>query len=54
VFKLIEGEFASTGGYIDIVMDDMAYPSYFSAKIKSHHMKFNESKIFCPSSAVHI
>ncbi|KAF1942413.1 tricalbin [Clathrospora elynae] len=42
VFKLIDGEFARTGGYIDVLMDDMAYGSYSSAKIKSNHMTFNE------------
>ncbi|KAF2111010.1 hypothetical protein BDV96DRAFT_583272 [Lophiotrema nucula] len=42
VFKLIEGEFSETGGYIDVLMDDMAFPSYSSAKIKSKHMTFNE------------
>lgn len=44
VFKLIEGEFADTGAYIDILMDDMAFSSYSSAKIKNRHMKFNEGK----------
>ncbi|PSN65104.1 tricalbin [Corynespora cassiicola Philippines] len=42
VFKLISGEFAETGAYIDILMDDMAFPSYTSAKIKSREMTFNE------------
>ncbi|KAH7355702.1 hypothetical protein BKA66DRAFT_613362 [Pyrenochaeta sp. MPI-SDFR-AT-0127] len=42
VFKLIDGEFARTGGYVDVLMDDMAYPSYSSAKIKSNNMTFNE------------
>ncbi|KAL5423932.1 hypothetical protein PMIN04_003602 [Paraphaeosphaeria minitans] len=42
VFKLIEGDFAESGGYVDILMDDMAFPSYSSAKIKSKHMTFNE------------
>ncbi|KAF1916650.1 hypothetical protein BDU57DRAFT_450010 [Ampelomyces quisqualis] len=42
VFKLIEGEFASAGAYVDILMDDMAYSSYSTAKIKSKHMTFNE------------
>ncbi|KAF1952858.1 tricalbin [Byssothecium circinans] len=42
VFKLIEGEFANTGAYVDIIMDDMAFPSYSSAKIKSRNMTFNE------------
>lgn len=44
VFKLIDGEFAGTGGYVDILMDDMAYPSYSSAKIKSRNMTFNEGR----------
>ncbi|KAF2263568.1 tricalbin [Lojkania enalia] len=42
VFKLIDGEFAESGGYIDVVMDDFAFPCYSSSKIKSRHMTFNE------------
>lgn len=42
MFKLIDGEFAETGAYVDIIMDDMAFPSYSSAKIKSRNMTFNE------------
>ncbi|KAH7121139.1 C2 domain-containing protein [Dendryphion nanum] len=42
VFKLIDGDFAETGAYVDILMDDMAFPSYSSAKIKTRHMNFNE------------
>lgn len=42
VFKLIEGEFARTGGYVDVIMDDMAYASYSSAKIRSNKMTFND------------
>ncbi|CAO2649745.1 Nn.00g010370.m01.CDS01 [Neocucurbitaria sp. VM-36] len=42
VFKLIDGEFAGTGGYVDVLMDDMAYASYSSAKIKNKNMTFNE------------
>lgn len=45
VFKLIDGEFAETGGYVDVLMDDMAYPSYSSAKIKSRHMTFGEGML---------
>lgn len=45
VFKLIDGEFAETGGYVDVLMDDMAYPSYSSAKIKSRHMTFGEGEL---------
>ncbi|KAF2712701.1 tricalbin [Pleomassaria siparia CBS 279.74] len=43
VFKLIDGEFPETGGYIDIIMDDMAFPSYSSAKIKTRSTVFNET-----------
>ncbi|KAH8719146.1 hypothetical protein GQ44DRAFT_742030 [Phaeosphaeriaceae sp. PMI808] len=42
VFKLINGEFSDTGAYVDILMDDMAYSSYSTAKIKSRSMTFNE------------
>ena len=49
VFKLIEGEFADDGGYVDIIMDDMAFPSYSSAKIKSKRMTFNEGKLISTS-----
>jgi hypothetical protein len=40
----VDGDFARTGGYVDVLMDDMAYPSYSSAKIKSNHMTFNEGE----------
>jgi Ca2+-dependent lipid-binding protein len=43
VFKLIDGEFSTTGAYVDVLMDDMAYASYSTAKIKSRNMTFNES-----------
>jgi hypothetical protein len=42
VFKLIDGEFSTTGAYVDVLMDDMAYASYSTAKIKSRNMTFNE------------
>ncbi|RMZ68452.1 membrane bound c2 domain [Pyrenophora seminiperda CCB06] len=42
VFKLIEGEFARTGGYVDVIMDDMAHAAYSSAKIRSNKMTFND------------
>jgi Ca2+-dependent lipid-binding protein len=45
VFKLIDGEFSHTGAYVDVLMDDMAYSSYSTAKIKSRSMTFNESKM---------
>jgi Ca2+-dependent lipid-binding protein len=46
VFKLIDGEFAHTGAYVDILMDDMAFSSYSSAKIKSRNMTFNEGRSY--------
>lgn len=45
MFKLIDGEFAETGAYVDILMDDMVFPSYSSAKIKSRNMTFNEGML---------
>lgn len=49
VFKLIDGEFARTGAHVDVIMDDMAYASYSSTKIRSNKMVFNdgmEKKMF--------
>jgi Ca2+-dependent lipid-binding protein len=46
VFKLIDGEFSTTGAYVDVLMDDMAYASYSTAKIKSRHMTFNEGTVY--------
>ncbi|EOA86535.1 uncharacterized protein SETTUDRAFT_114861 [Exserohilum turcica Et28A] len=42
VFKLIDGEFARTGAHVDVIMDDMAYASYSSTKIRSNKMVFND------------
>lgn len=42
MFKLIDGEFARTGGHVDVIMDDMAYASYISTKIRSNKMTFND------------
>lgn len=46
MFKLLDGEFAETGGYVDVLMDDMAYPSYSSARIKSRNMTFGDGKFY--------
>lgn len=43
VFKLIEGEFAQTNSRVEVLMDDMRFPSYASSKIKSRHHRFDES-----------
>lgn len=51
MFKLIDGEFSQTGAYVDVLMDDMAYASYSTAKIKSRHMTFNESTYHIHKSA---
>lgn len=45
MFKLIEGEFARTGGHVDVIMDDMAYASYISTKIRNNKMTFNDSMV---------
>lgn len=45
VFKLVEGDFTHTGCYVDILMDDMAFPAYTSSKIKSKQMTFNEGEL---------
>lgn len=42
VFKLIDGEFSETNCYVEILMDDMAFPSYSSTKVRSRNHTFNE------------
>ncbi|KAL9091084.1 MAG: hypothetical protein Q9165_005011 [Trypethelium subeluteriae] len=43
VFKLIEADLAYTDCYVEVVMDDMLFPSYVSPKAKSRHTTFNET-----------
>ncbi|KAL8713354.1 MAG: hypothetical protein Q9220_002553 [cf. Caloplaca sp. 1 TL-2023] len=43
IFKLIEGTLAHSDVRAEIVMDDMAFPSFSSAKIKSRHHTFGET-----------
>ena len=43
VFKIIEGEFAHQGCYLEVVMDDHLFPAYTSAKTRSRHHVFNET-----------
>jgi Ca2+-dependent lipid-binding protein len=52
VFKLIDGEFSTTGAYVDVLMDDMAYASYSTAKIKNRHMTFNEGMVYVSVFAI--
>lgn len=44
VVTLIDGDFAKTDCRLQILMDDMVFPSYSSTKIKSRHTNFNESE----------
>ena len=43
IFKIIEGQLAHKDCYLEVLMDDMSYPAYSSAKIGSKNMKFDES-----------
>jgi len=46
IFKLIEANLAYSNVYIEVLMDDMAFPSYVSSKARSRHTQFNESEWF--------
>ena len=46
IFKFIEGQASKTDTHLDVLMDDMMYPAYSTAKIKSHNQKFEESESF--------
>ena len=41
--KVIESQLAHKDCYLEVLIDDMLYPAYSSAKIGSKHMKFDES-----------
>nr|OQO30630.1 hypothetical protein B0A51_01516 [Rachicladosporium sp. CCFEE 5018] len=43
IFKIIDGEFAHTGCHLEVLMDDMLFPSFTSAKAKSRQHTFNET-----------
>lgn len=43
MFKLIDGELAHPGCYLEVLMDDMMFPSYSSAKARSRQYSFNET-----------
>ena len=43
IFRMIEGQFAHKDCYLEVLMDDMLYPAYSSARIGSKNMKFDES-----------
>ncbi|KAL9600817.1 MAG: hypothetical protein Q9219_002955 [cf. Caloplaca sp. 3 TL-2023] len=42
IFKLIEGKLAHSDVRVEVVMDDMAFPSFSSAKVKSRQTQFGE------------
>lgn len=43
IFKLIEGTLAHSDVRVEVVMDDMAFPSFSSAKVKSKQTQFGET-----------
>ncbi|KAK4934289.1 hypothetical protein LTR28_010734 [Elasticomyces elasticus] len=42
VFNILEGDMAHTGCHLEVVMDDMLFPSYSTSKIRSRQTSFNE------------
>ncbi|TKA71329.1 hypothetical protein B0A49_05373 [Cryomyces minteri] len=42
VFKLIDGDMAHTNCHVELIMDDMLFPSYTSAKVRTKACTFNE------------
>lgn len=49
IFKLIEGTLARTNVHLEVVMDDMLFPSYSSSKARSRQTQFGESKFLLPN-----
>lgn len=43
IFKLIEGTLAQSDVRVEVVMDDMVFPAFSSAKVKSKHTQFGET-----------
>ncbi|KAL8899838.1 MAG: hypothetical protein Q9207_005992 [Kuettlingeria erythrocarpa] len=43
IFKLIEGNLAHSDVRVEVVMDDMAFPSFSSSKVKSKQTQFGET-----------
>ena len=43
MFKIIDGQLAHTGTHLEVLMDDMLYPAYSTAKAKTSHYTFNET-----------
>ena len=49
IFKLIDGELAQSNVHLEVLMDDMAFPSYVSTRATSKVTQFGESRstIWC-------
>ena len=43
IFKLIEGTLAHSNVRIEVIMDDMVFPSFSSSKARSRHTQFGET-----------
>jgi Ca2+-dependent lipid-binding protein len=43
IFKLISGDFSRTNAHLEVLMDDMVFPSYASARVSSRHTEFGET-----------
>ena len=43
IFRLISGEFTRSNVYLEVVMDDMVFPSYSSSKTSSRKTEFGET-----------
>ena len=44
IFKIIDGDLAHPNVRLEVVMDDMAFPSHVTAKSRSRNTQFGESK----------
>lgn len=42
IFRLIDGQLAHKDCYLEVVMDDMLFPAFSSARIRSKNMRFDE------------
>ncbi|TKA62094.1 hypothetical protein B0A55_11834, partial [Friedmanniomyces simplex] len=43
IFKILDGQLAHPGTYLEVVMDDSLFPAYSSAKAKTQQYSFNET-----------
>ena len=46
VFKLMNAELSKSNVHLEVLMDDMVFPSYTSSRAPSKHTEFGESKLF--------